>query len=58
MLRTRTTERLGITHPVMSAPMGSAGAVTAIRPAAVVVRQICEDAEQILRARSRDLLIN
>jgi nitronate monooxygenase len=34
----------------------SAGAVSAIRPAAVVLREICDDAERILRKRSRELL--
>jgi len=34
----------------------SAGAVPAIRPAAEVVRQICDDAEHLLRDRPRDLL--
>jgi len=34
----------------------SAGAVPAVRPAAEVVRTICDDAERILRERSRDLL--
>jgi nitronate monooxygenase len=34
----------------------SAGAVPAIRPAAEVVRTICEDAERLLRDRPRDLL--
>jgi len=34
----------------------SAGAVRAVRPAAEVVRTICDDAERILRDRPRDLL--
>jgi nitronate monooxygenase len=34
----------------------SAGAVHAVRPAAEVLREICDDAEQILRGRSRELL--
>jgi nitronate monooxygenase len=34
----------------------SAGAVPAVRPAAEVVRAICEDAERLLRDRPRDLL--
>src|SRR2546425_867800 len=34
----------------------SAGAVPAIRPAAEVVRTICEDAERLLQDRTRDLL--
>jgi nitronate monooxygenase len=34
----------------------SAGAVASIRPAAQVVREICEDAEHLLRERPRDLL--
>jgi nitronate monooxygenase len=34
----------------------SAGAVPAVRPAAEVVRQICDDAERLLRERPRDLL--
>ena len=34
----------------------SAGTVTAIRPAAEVVRQICGDAERLLRERPRNLL--
>ena len=34
----------------------SAGAVPAIRPAAEVVRQICDDAERLLQERPRDLL--
>ena len=33
-----------------------AGAISAIRPAAEVVRTICDDAERLLRERSRDLL--
>ena len=33
-----------------------AGSVTGIRPAAEVVRSICEDAERILRERSSSLL--
>jgi len=34
----------------------SAGAVRAVRPAAEVVRIICDDAERTLRERPRDLL--
>ena len=34
----------------------SAGAVPAIRPAAEVIRTICDDAERLLRERPRDLL--
>jgi len=34
----------------------SAGAVNAVRPAAEVLREICEDAERILHERSRGLL--
>jgi nitronate monooxygenase len=34
----------------------SAGAVRAVRPAAEVLRTICDDAERLLRERSRDLL--
>jgi len=35
----------------------SAGAIPAVRPAAEVVRQICDDAERLLRDRPRALLI-
>ena len=31
----------------------AAGAVTAVRPAADVVREICDDAERLLRERPR-----